>query len=312
MDRLSALEAFARVIETGSFSAAARERATSQPAVSKLIAGLERELGARLLTRTTRRVQPTEDGLQFYERTRDALQLLREAEAALKAREFGLGGVLHVATSVGFGRAQVAPRIAVLLEQHPRLRVALHMNDAYVDLVREGIDVAIRVGELRDEELIARRIGMTERVIVAAPAYMEKHGAPERPTDLTLHNCIVYTGLATVDRWPFENGDAVEEVRVSGNLTCSSGEGVLAAALAGAGIAAAPLWQVGPEIAARRLKLLLPAHRPVPLPIHAVWPPTRRHSARVRTLVDFLEAAFSRDPWVAGFGLPRIRRPAQS
>lgn len=310
MDRLVALEAFVRVVETGSFSAVAREQQRSQPAISKLVAGLERELGAALLTRTTRRVRVTEEGLAFYERCREALQALREAAAAVRSRDQGLGGVLRVATSVGFGRVQVAPRLGAFLERHPRLRIELEMNDAYVDLVREGIDVAIRVGELREDELIARRIGTTERVVVAAPAYLERHGAPATPAELARHDCIVYTGLATGDRWPFEGANGVETVRVSGKVRCSSGEGVLGVLLSGAGIAAAPLWQVGPEIAARRLRLLLPGHRPLPLPIHAVWPTSRRLSARVRALVDFLEHAFARDPWVAGYGLPRVRRPA--
>lgn len=307
MDRLAALELFVRVVESGSFSAAARERRISQPAASKQVAALERSLGVRLLSRTTRKVTPTDEGLAYYDRAREAVQALREAAAAVRTRDAGLGGTLHVATSVGFGRVSVAPRVAAFLGQHPRLSIELHMADAYVDLVREGIDVAIRVGELRDEGLIARRIGTSERVVVAAPAYLERHGEPATPADLARHACVVYTGLATVDRWPFEAGDDIETVQVRGNLRCTSGEGVLGAVLAGAGIACAPLWQVGPEIAARRLKRLLPRQRPVPLPIHAVWPTSRRLSPRVKAFVDFLEAGFASCPWVAGFGLPRVR-----
>jgi DNA-binding transcriptional LysR family regulator len=307
MDRLAALELFVRVVESGSFSAAARERRISQPAASKQVAALERSLGVRLLARTTRKVTPTDEGLAYYDRAREAVQALREAAAAVRTRDAGLGGTLHVATSVGFGRVSVAPRVAAFLAQHPRLSIDLHMADAYVDLVREGIDVAIRVGELRDEGLIARRIGTSERVVVAAPAYLEREGEPATPAELARHQCVVYTGLATLDRWPFEAGDGIETVQVRGSLRCSSGEGVLGAVLAGAGIACAPLWQVGPEIAARRLKRLLPRHRPVPLPIHAVWPTSRRLSPRVKAFVDFLEAGFASCPWVAGFGLPRVR-----
>lgn len=308
MDRLAALELFVRVVETGSFSAAARERKLTQPAASKQVAALERSLGVRLLARSTRKVAPTDEGLAYYERAREAVQALREAAAAVGVRARELGGTLHVATSVGFGRVSVAPRIARFLDEHPRLSIELHMADAYVDLVREGIDVAIRVGELREDGLIARRIGQSERVVVAAPDYLARHGEPAAPADLARHNCVVYTGLATVDRWPFEAGDGVEVVAVRGNLRCSSGEGVLGAVLAGAGIAVAPLWQVGPDIAARRLRRLLPAHRPVPLPIHAVWPTSRRLSPRVKAFVDFLESGFTHCPWVAGFGLPRVQR----
>ena len=307
MDRLAALELFVRVVESGSFSAAARERRLSQPAASKQVAALERALGVRLLHRTTRKVTPTDEGLAYYDRAREAVQSLREAAAAVRTREAGLGGTLHVATSVGFGRVSVAPRVAAFLAAHPRLSIDLHMADAYVDLVREGIDVAIRVGELRDDGLIARRIGQSERVVVAAPDYVARHGEPNEPADLARHNCIVYTGLATVDRWPFEAGEEVETVAVRGNLRCTSGEGVLGAVLASAGITCAPLWQVGPEIAARRLKRLLPRHRPLPLPIHAVWPTSRRLSPRVKAFVDHLESGFQRCPWVAGFGLPRVK-----
>jgi DNA-binding transcriptional LysR family regulator len=307
MDRLSALELFVRVVEAGSFSAAARERRLSQPAASKQVAALERSLGVRLLHRSTRKVRPTDEGLAYYEQAREAVQTLREAGAAVRLRDAGLGGTLHVATSVGFGRVSVAPLVAGFLAAHPRLAIELHMADAYVDLVREGIDVAIRVGELRDEGLIARRIGTSERVVVAAPAYLERAGEPVSPSDLAAHNCIIYSGLAAADHWPFETDDGVETVSVRGNLRCSSGEGVLGAVLAGAGITCAPLWQVGPEIAARRLKRLLPRHRPRPLPIHAVWPTSRRLSPRVKVFVDHLEDCFARCPWVAGFGLPRLR-----
>jgi DNA-binding transcriptional LysR family regulator len=307
MDRLAALELFVRVVEAGSFSAAARERRLSQPAASKQVAALERSLGVRLLARTTRKVTPTDEGLAYYERAREAVQALREAGAAVRTRDASLGGTLHVATSVGFGRVTIAPHVAGFLAAHPRLAIELHMADAYVDLVREGIDVAVRVGELRDDGLIARRIGTSERVVVAAPSYLERHAEPTAPQDLSTHNCVVYTGLATADRWPFEAADGVEHVAVRGNLRCSSGEGVLGAVLAGAGITCAPLWQVGPEIAARRLKRLLPRHRPLPLPIHAVWPTSRRLSPRVKAFVDHLEASFARCPWVAGFGLPRVR-----
>lgn len=310
MDRLAALETFVRVAETGSFSATARERGISQPAASKLVAALERQLGVRLFRRTTRRVHLTDEGLAYFETCREALQQLREAAAAVTAGAKSLGGTLHVATSVGFGRLQVAPRVAGFLAEHPRLAIQLHMADAYVDLAREGIDVAIRVGELRDDGLIARRIGTSERVVVASPAYLARAGAPETPADLVGHNCIVYTGLATVDRWPFEGADGPYEVQVAGNLRCTSGEGVLGAVLAGLGITTAPLWQVGPEIAAKRLSLLLTGHRAVPLPVWAVWPTARRLSPRVKAFVDYIEDAFARDPWIAGFGLPRIRRPA--
>lgn len=307
MDRLAALEVFVRAVETGSFSAVARERHTTQPAISKQMAALERQLGCRLMNRTTRRLNLTDAGMAYYEQCRDALQTLREASASLRADQEGVGGSLRLATSVGFGRSQIAPRLGEFLKRHPRLSIELAMNDAYVDLAREGIDVSIRVGPQRDEELIARQIGLSQRVVCAAPSYLEQAGTPTRPADLVRHNCVVYTGLETLDRWQFDGPDGVEEIRVRGNLRCNSGDGLLGATVGGVGIFNAPLWQVGPEIAARKLKLLLSGYRPLPLPIWAVWPPSRRLSPRVKVLVDYLEHAFQRDPWIAGFGLPQVR-----
>jgi DNA-binding transcriptional LysR family regulator len=307
MDRLAALEVFVRAVETGSFSAVARERKTTQPAISKQMAALERQLGCRLMNRTTRRLNLTDAGMAYYEQCRDALQTLREASASLRADQEGVGGSLRLATSVGFGRSQIAPRLGDFLARHPRLTIDLAMNDAYVDLAREGIDVSIRIGPLREEGLIARQIGQTQRVICAAPSYLEKAGSPQTPAELRDHNCVVYAGLEIHDRWQIEGPAGIEEVDVRGNLRCNSGEGVLGAALGGVGVINAPLWMVGPDIAARRLKLLLSGFRPLPLQIWAVWPPSRRLSPRVKAVVDYLEHAFQRDPWVAGFGLPQVR-----
>jgi DNA-binding transcriptional LysR family regulator len=307
MDRLAALELFVRVVESGSFTAAARERRLSQPAASKQVAALERSLGVRLLHRTTRKVTPTEEGLAYYERAREAVLALREAAADLRATGGRLTGVLSVASPTAFGRLQVAPRLADFIARHPRLAVELRLVDAPVDLVRDGYDLAIRIGGMRDERRVARRIGSSERVLVAAPSYVERHGEPAVPADLATHACLVDPVSDPGDAWSFEAGDEPETVPVGGRLRCTGGEGALGALLAGAGIACAPLWQVGPEIAARRLKRLLPRHRPVPLPIHAVWPTSRRLSPRVKALVDHLEDGLQRDPWVAGFGLPRVK-----
>lgn len=307
MDRLAALELFVRVVESGSFTAAARERRLSQPAASKQVAALERSLGVRLLHRTTRKVTPTDEGLAYYERAREAVLALREAAADLRATGGRLTGVLSVASPAAFGRLQVAPRLADLLGRHPRLVVELRLVDPPVDVVRDGYDLAIRIGEMRDERLVARRIATSEQVVVAAPAWLERHGEPAVPADLAAHPCLVDATSAAADAWAFEVADGVETVCVRGNLRCAGGEGVLGAVLAGAGIACAPLWQVGPEIAARRLKRLLLRHRPVPLPIHAVWSASRRLSPRVKAVVDHFEHGLRHDPWVAGFGLPRVK-----
>ena len=257
MDRLSAMTAFIRCVERGSFSAVAREMNMTQPTVSKLIASLERRLAGKLFARSTRQLALTAEGQHFYERCRTIVDAVESAEASFKTGREQIAGTLHVATSVGFGRTQVMSRMRAFMQRYPLLRVDLQLNDRFVDLVEEGIDVAFRIGELKESNLIARRIGTTFRVTAAAPAYFKLHGEPSSPEDLGAHNCILYTGLATANHWPYSRGGRDRSVRVSGNFQSNSSEAVRAATLSGIGIALSPIWLFGEDIRAKRLRVVL-------------------------------------------------------
>ena len=299
MDLLQVMRVFARVAETSSFSGVARELGMSQPTVSKHIAALEEHLGARLVSRTTRKLTLTEDGRLFYEHCRHIDEAVTEAEAAIGRRRLAPAGLVRIGAPVAFGRLHVAPRLRRLLDRYPELRVELVMSDGFVDLVEQGIDLAIRVGELQDPNLVARRIGTTVRVTVAAPDYFERHGVPETPYDLVHHNCIVYTPLATGNEWHFEGRDGPIRVRVHGNYRANNSEAVREGVIAGIGIAVSPIWLFRDEIKKRLVRVVLRDYEPKRLPIHAVYPTRRFVPAKVRAVIDFLADEFKTDPMVS-------------
>ena len=299
MDRLNAMKAFIRCVERGSFSAVARELETTQPTISKLIASLERHLGGKLFARSARELSLTAEGQRFYEQCRPIVDAVRNAEVSFRSGREEVAGTLRAATSVSFGRTQVMPRLGAFMRAHPLPRVDLQLNDRFVDLVEEGIDVAFRIGELTHDNLLARRVGTTYRVTVATSDYLKRHGRPRHPDELKQHDCILYTGLATRDEWRYVRDGQSFSVRVSGSFRSNSAEAVRAAALDGMGIAFAPLWLFGDDIRARRIRAILVDYPPKPLPIHAVSPTVRRHSAKIKAWVDFFHAAFDADPFVS-------------
>ena len=193
-------------------------------------------------------------------------------------------------------------RMHEFMQRYPSLRIDLQLADRFVDIVEEGIDVAFRIGELKDSSLIARRIGTTYRVTVGAPEYFARHGEPERPEDLKKHDCIVYTGLTSQNVWPYTREGRACPVRVSGTFQTNSSEALRAATVAGLGIALGPVWVFGEEIQARRLKVILADFPPTPMPIHALSPANRRYSAKVKACVEFFQAAFELDPFVSAYG----------
>lgn len=300
MDLVEPLRTFVRVVEAGSFTAVAAERNSTQPTVSRQVAALEEHLGVRLLARTTRALALTDDGRLFYEQALRVLEALAEAEGAVGSRRASPSGLLRLATPVVFGRLHVLPRLPRLLERHPDLKVELLMNDGFADLVEEGIDVAIRVGEVADPGLVARRVGETRRVTVAAPSYLARRGVPQVPADLTGHDCILYTRLATGNRWTFGAGPGEVTVAVDGRFRVNNSEGVREAVLAGLGIGVVPVWVFRDEIERGLATVLLPDHEPRRLPIHAVYPSRRFLPLKVRVLVDFLAEEFHRDPLLGG------------
>ena len=244
MDRLSAMQTFVRVVESGSFSAVAREARATQSAVSKQVAALERALGARLLSRTTRSLALTEEGERYFGQARRLVAEIAEAESSLRQGEQQLTGWLRVAASVGFGRLKLLPLVNTFLAAHPGVKVDLRLNDGFVDLVEQGIDVAVRIGELSDSSLVARRIGTSKRVLVASRKYLRSLPkgvkAPKAPEDLQSMNCIVYTELATQNAWTFTAGPGAPvavgtsvTIQAQGNLQTNSSEVVRAAVLSG-------------------------------------------------------------------------------
>lgn len=299
MDRLAAMQIFVRVVESGSFSAVARETSATQSAVSKQVAALEQALGARLLSRTTRSLSLTEAGERYFEQARRLVAEVAEAESSLRQGEQQLMGWLRVAASVGFGRLKLLPLVKTFLLAHPGVKVDLRLNDGFIDLVEQGIDVAVRIGELADSTLVARRIGTTQRALVASKTYLRAlpNGlkTPREPDDLLRHNCIVYTELSTQNAWTFTAGPGAPvqpgtlvTVRAQGNLQTNSSEVVRAAVLSGMGIGLSPTWLFEDEIARGELQVLLPDWPAPSMPVHLISPRQRRQSAKVKAFADHL------------------------
>jgi DNA-binding transcriptional LysR family regulator len=296
MDIIAAMRVFVRVAEAGGFTTVAREMRVTQPTVSRLVAALEEHLGVRLFHRSTRALSLTDDGRHFYELAQHALEAVAEAETAVGKRRARAFGRLRLSIPVAFGRLHVAPRLPRFLELHPEVQIDLAMSDNFVDLVGEGIDLAIRVGEIADPTLIARPIGTTRRVTVAARRYLERRGEPIHPSDLAAHDCIVYTGLATVNQWHFASPAGDLMVPVQGRYRSDNSEGVREGILGGLGIAVIPIWLFkDKEIDGGDVRIILRDFEPTSLPIHAVYPSRRLVPTKVRAMIDFLAAEFARD-----------------
>jgi DNA-binding transcriptional LysR family regulator len=297
MDRLTAMEVFVRIVETGSFSAVAREMGMTQPTVSKQLTALEKLLKTRLLNRSTRQLSLTEAGSAYYESSKRIIDTVREADANLGVLQTQLSGVLRINTSIGLGQAYVGNMVLKFQKMHPGLTIDLSYADRFVDLVEEGMDVAIRVGRLNDSSLAARRIGSTLRSVVASPAYLAKHGTPRVPQDLANgHNCLLYAYLSTGNEWNFEGPEGTIRVKVSGNFRANNGEAIKQAVLADLGITITPDWFVLKELEDGRVKAFLEEFTPPPADINAVYPSARHVSAKVRAFTEFLKAEFEKVP----------------
>jgi DNA-binding transcriptional LysR family regulator len=300
MDRLGAMEMFVRIVETGSFSAVARQIGTTQPTISKQLTALEKQLQTRLLHRSTRSLGLTEAGAAYYERCRRIIDEVREAEAALGRLQTGLAGTLHVNASIALGQIFLAPLVLKFQRQYPALGIELSLNDRYIDLVEEGVDVAVRIGQLADSNLVARRLGSTRRVLVATPAYLAAHGIPERPEDLTRHNCLLYAYLSSGNEWLFNGPDGEIRVRVHGSFKANNGHVIREAVLDGVGVAITPDWLAHDKLESGEIVALLPQFAAPPLEINAVYPSARHVSVKVRAFVEFLRTEFAAIPAFAG------------
>lgn len=285
MDRFQAMATFVRVVETGSFSAAARQLGVGQPAVSKTVAQLEEWLQARLLLRSTHGLAPTEAGAGYYERARAALREAEEAEIAARGAA-GLSGRLRLAAPTTFARLLVVPRLPGFLARHPGLDVEVILDDRPIDLIAEGIDVALRLGTLADSTAIARRLASGGRAVVATPAYLARAGVPMSPADLAGHDAVIYTPLGTT--WLFRKAGAEASVVVQGRLRMSAAEGVRAAVLADLGLTIASEWMFAPDLASGAVVPVLADWALPRLDLWAVFPTGRLASAKARAFADFM------------------------
>jgi len=289
-DDVGAFVVFARVVEQQSFTAAAQLLGVSKSAVSKQVAKLEESLGVRLLNRTTRRIQVTEAGNVFYERCRRIADEVDEARAAVFSLQASPRGVLRVNAPVSYGLLHLGRLLPDFMARYPDLQVDLSLSDRKVDLLEEGIDVAVRIGQLSDSSLIAKKITEFPRVVAASPAYWEKHGRPESPEDLSTHNCFIYTYLPQGDQWSFrdpESGAAVS-TRVAGSLSANNGDALLQAAERGLGVYWMPSFFVDRQFDDGVLEEVLRDYRADPIGLYAIFPHSRHLPTKTRAFVDFL------------------------
>ncbi|MCR6477381.1 LysR family transcriptional regulator [Variovorax sp. ZS18.2.2] len=300
MDRLLAMEMFVRVVETGSFSKAAREFNTTQPTVTKQIAATETRLKVRLLNRNTRGVSLTEPGALYYEKCKTIVRDAEEADSIVQLRQNQAQGLLRVGTSVAFGRRVVVPLALEYMRRHPQVQLDLSFEDRYVDLIAQGIDVAIRMGKLADSSLGARYLGANPWVMVAAPGYLKKHGTPKRAQDLSAHVALIYSSVVGDEFWRMHTpkGEPVT-VPVSGRFRSNNLSAVLAAARDGLGIALMPRYVASESMAAGKVIAVLGDHALPEQEIHAVFPSPKLVPGKVSGFVAFLQGRFDEGWWSA-------------
>lgn len=290
-----ALRLYTRVARLGSFSAAARECGLSQSQASRIVADLEADLGVRLLSRTTRAVVPTEAGGEFLARIEPILAALDEAEYSV--REGGeLRGLLRMSMPTSFGIRDVIPRLASFAERHPSLHIQLQLSDRRQDLIKDAVDVAIRLGRLPDSSATAKLIATIPRVVVASPEYLEGHGVPATPDDLVRHRIVGGTAAAVPTAWRFQRNGEESAIKIDPHFSTDENEGAIAATVAGFGITSTSGWACRRELETGALVRLLPDWTLAAIPVHAYFPMGRATRAAARAVIDHLVAAFQRDP----------------
>ena len=293
MDRLTAMEAFVRVVDAGSFSGAAKQLRVGQPAVSKTVAQLEDRLGVRLLLRSTHRLTPTEAGRNFYERAKRAIEEADEAELAARGTAATLSGRLRIYAPVTFTCLNVMPRLSIFLAQHPSLDIDVVLDDRDIDLVAAGVDVALLIGRLADSAATTRKIGQCRRRVIGTPAYFEATGVPQTPADLLAHQAIVYEQRDGRPTRAFRQGTSETNVTVSGRLRVSAMEGVREGVLAGLGFAIASEWAFAPELKSGSVISVLDDWSLPAVDLWAVFPTGRQASAKARAFASFIESQMS-------------------
>lgn len=298
MGQFRQISTFVEVVARGSLSAAARAEGIAPAMIGRRLDALEARLGVKLLQRTTRRLALTDEGAAFLEDCQRILAELEEAESAVSERSARASGHLLVSAPAGFGRQHVAPLLPSFLAEHRDVTINLNLNDRVVDVVGEGVDVAVRIASLTDSNLIGVKLADNRRVVVAAPAYLKRHGTPRTPDDLMRHNCLAISSEGSQRGWNFRDNGQTVTVKVAGNMVCNDGEVLHDWALAGRGLAWRSLWEVGVAIEAGRLVPVLEDYAAPGNDIFAVFAQRRHLPLRIRLFVDFLRRAYAQpDYW---------------
>ena len=294
MDRLTEMEAFATVVDQGGFTDAAKKMGISKSAVSKHVSSLEARLGARLLNRTTRRVSPTEIGLAYYDRARRVLNDAGEADALVTAMQSAPSGLLRISVATDFGVNHLSPIIGDFLQEFPDITVNMVLNNRYVELISEGFDMAVRIGELEDSTLRARKLTSTAKRMIASPSYLQHYGRPMRIDDLNEHKLLHYSNQSNGNLWKITAPSGEKrQVRTSGWLTVNDGQSLLNAAISGLGIAYLPTFLYADAMREGLVEEAIPDLPVEPLGIYAVYPPGRFTQPKVRAFIDFLVKKFA-------------------
>lgn len=296
MEHLTGMAIFAKVVESRSFSKAARDLGVSKSTVSKAVARLEERFGARLLNRTTRQLSLTEVGRTFYERCSRVIAEWKAAEHSVTELSTEPRGTLRVNASLSFGFRHIAPLIPEFLEQNPEISLDIEMTDQFVDLVDGGYDLAVRIGRLSDSSMIARKLAPCRFAVCATPSYFKRHGVPSVPHELAGHRCLRYAHLATQDEWWFDGPNGRDTVHIDGPFRTNNGDALRAAALKGLGILYTPTFIVGDDLREGRLVTALDGYA-WETGVYAVYPHNRHVSAKVRAFVDFLADRYGPEPY---------------
>lgn len=314
MTQISDLEIFARVARTGNMSAAGREMGLSPAVVSKRVSLLEDKLGARLFQRTTRQLTLTETGEGYFKRVVDILSLIDEAEDFVTRRNTKPRGILKVTAPTSFSRQHIAPHLPLFFAKYPEIELDIHLSDHYVDIIRDGFDLAIRIGELKDSSLVARKLAPNKRVICASPKYLAARGTPSKLADLESHNCL---SAVAQDSWRVEGPEGITQLRVRGNIRTNSNELVREALLAGLGIGLRSTWDIAAELESGLLQVVLPEYRGAStVAVYAVYPCREFMPAKVSVFIDFLAELYGNEPYWERGSLPdgnvlaRLREPS--
>lgn len=301
MNRLFAIQVFIEITRRGSLTAAAKALDRSPPTIVRVLAGLEHDLGVKLMHRTTRRLALTDEGRTYLELCRRVLGELEEGERALTDRQVVPEGLVSVTAPVRFGEMHVAPLVTAFVTQHPKVDARLLLLDRPIDLLEEGVDVAVRIGRRRDSSLIAKQVGEVRTVVVASPALLRRVGAPKHPAALSHVPCVHFPNHASELAWSFGSAPRALEVPITARLICNQASAMVEACAAGLGFGQALSYQVMPDVLAGRLRIVLAEFEPPPLPVNVLYPPNRAPSARVRALVDALAT-----------GLKSVLQPSQT